>query len=409
MNTDSRIQELVKETEKVVDSHRQFHKVRFDDNSMDFAFQWVLGCIRNGGGEVGEIFQTASGIEDYNPDSWASEWPKMAEHIEQRAKDSEKNGHTLSASELYLRASCYYRAALTSMLPKNQEFMSVDKKYIECLSKAGGLSDYNFEMINVPFEKTVLPGCFIKAKNTDEKQKTILVIGGGETFFIDLYLHIAPSAVKRGYNFVTVDIPGQGVLPEEGCCFRPDSEKPIGAVIDYLLKRPEVDAEKLAVYGISLGGYFVPRAAIHDKRIKACISNCSITNFGKYMSEMAIRNKTADASGIKMSPFNIRMTQIVAWRFGLDINDLSGIIAKAQDYSYDASKINCPALNISSWGEYLNPTVKSMCDEFIMLAPNPKNKMVVTSFEDGANTHCLGENTGLMSVILFDWLDEIFC
>ena len=34
--------------------------------------------------------------------------------------------------------------------------------------------------------------------------------------------------------------------------------------------------------------------------------------------------------------------------------------------------------------------------------------MIIASFEDGGGTHCLGENTGLLSALLFDWLDEVF-
>jgi len=45
MKSDERINKLPEETEQVIDPHRQFFKVRFDDNSMDFAFQWMLGAI----------------------------------------------------------------------------------------------------------------------------------------------------------------------------------------------------------------------------------------------------------------------------------------------------------------------------------------------------------------------------
>ena len=88
------------------------------------------------------------------------------------------------------------------------------------------------------------------------------MIGGGETFTEDLYYHIAPAAIRRGYNFMTVDMPGQGDLPFQGVYFRPDFETPMKAVVDYALSRPDVDPARLAAYGISAGGYIVPRAEI---------------------------------------------------------------------------------------------------------------------------------------------------
>ncbi|SHJ08183.1 alpha/beta hydrolase family protein [Lutispora thermophila] len=402
------IDKLIEDTTKVIDPHRQFYKVRFDDNSMDFAFQWALGCIRNGGGEIGEMFYTASRIEDYNPDSWAEEWPKMAHRVEIKAETSEEKGHKISAREFYMRASCYYRAALTSLLPQNEKYMKWYQKSIECISKAAALSEPEIELINIPFENTYLPGCFVKAANDRRKSKTILAIGGAETFFIDLYFQIGPSALKHGYNFITVDIPGQGILPTEAQFFRPDTEKPIGAILDYLHNRPEVDIDHIAAYGISGGGYYVPRASAYDKRIKACIANCAVTNIGKIMEEMAIKNQDSAKSGIEMSPFNIRMFQIMAWRHGITTGNISDLLTKTRDFTFDPSFITCPVLNICSNGEYLNPVVKAMEDDFMQSVPNSNKKMVVALFEDGGGAHCIGENTGLLSSLVFDWLDEIF-
>lgn len=408
MELSERINKLLKETEQAVDPHRQFYKVRFDDNSMDFAFQWMLGAIRNGGGEIGEMFYTAAQIEDHNPDSWASEWPKIAERVEKRAEAAEVGNHLVSAREFYLKAACYYRAALTSLLPQKPEFIKLYEKSIACFSKAATMFKPQIEMIRIPFENTYLPGCYIKAEESEKKSKTIIAIGGAETFFIDLYFHIAPSALKRGYNFITVDIPGQGILPIEGQFYRPDTEKPIGAIIDFIGSRPEVDLNRIAAYGISGGGYYVPRASTYDKRIKACISNCAVTNIGKIMGEMAIQNQKAVNSGIQMSAFNIRMFQIMAWRHGVSIEDFPGLLSKTREFEFDPSLISCPVLNICSNGEYLNPASRAMEDYYMQALPNSNKKMIVALFEDGGGTHCLGENTGLLSALIFDWLDEVF-
>lgn len=408
MDKNERINKLLEETGKVVDPHRQFYKVRFDDNSMDFAFQWMLGAIRNGGGDIGEIFYTAAQIEDFNPDSWVSEWPKIAERVEKRAEAAESGGHLVSAREFYQKAACYYRAALTALLPQKSEFLELYEKSLACFAKAGAMFEPQFEMVMIPFENTYLPGCYIRASKSQSKMKTIIAIGGAETFFIDLYFHIAPSALKRGYNFITVDIPGQGILPHKGQFFRPDTEKPIGAIIDFILNKPEVDQDRIAVYGISGGGYYVPRASAYDKRIKACISNCAVTDIGEIMGEMAIQNQKAASAGVKMSPFNIRMFQIMAWRHGVSMDNITGLLEKTRDFVFDPSLITCPALNICSNGEYLNPASRAMEDYYIKALPNPNKKMIIAPFEDGGGTHCLGENTGLLSALLFDWLDEIF-
>ena len=53
----------------------------------------------------------------------------------------------------------------------------------------------------------------------------------------------------------------------------PDSERFAKAVIDYLVTRPDVDPNRIGIYGVSMGGYGAPRSASGDKRIKACAAS----------------------------------------------------------------------------------------------------------------------------------------
>lgn len=380
----------MKQNEKQLDSHRQFYKIHFDDYGMDFAFQWLLGSSRHGGCEIGEAFYTAAQITD--PNSWSEEWVKTAERVEIKAKKAESAGHKVSAREFYLRAANYYRMAMMSMSPLGSRITTTEKAR-SCMKKASQLFDPVIESISIPFENRELPGYFIKANKDGRKSKTLIAVGGGETYAEDMYFHIAPSALIRGYNFLTVDIPGQGHTPSQGLYFRPDTEVPIKAIVDYALCRPEVDPEYIAAYGISAGGYFVPRAAAHDHRIKACIANYGITDFRKILAAMA---------------FNYRMVETVVWRWNTSTDNWKTLIDRNEDYIFNPKDIICPVLLIISAGEYKNPVVKAMQHEFIEALPNSNKKMIVGSFEEGAGTHCYGENTGLVSSLLFDWLDEIF-
>src|SRR5690606_32588527 len=83
--------------------------------------------------------------------------------------------------------------------------------------------------------------------------------------------------------------------------FRPDYEKPIGAMLDFALARPEVASERLALYGISFGGYFVTRAAEHDRRIKALIANSPIIDLFAYMRAFVSLKFVADPTPVSLS------------------------------------------------------------------------------------------------------------
>ena len=96
------------------------------------------------------------------------------------------------------------------------------KRVFSFLMLAFTLMEPPVESIEIPFEGTVLPGYFRKAATTNAPAKTLLLLGGAETFAEELFFYIGPQALARGYNLLTVDLPGQGLLPLEGLFFRPD-------------------------------------------------------------------------------------------------------------------------------------------------------------------------------------------
>ncbi len=374
---------------------------------MDFAFQWLLGSIPNGGGEVGEAFYVAGNIEDGDPASWQNEWEKMAQRKEARAKAALEKGHKITARECYLKASNYYRTALVSMLPDNPKFNGLGKKTRVCMKEAGKLFDPPMTYFEVPFEKTVLPGYFRPVKKDGKPRKTLLMIGGGETFIEDLVFYIEPQAHKRGYNFITVDLPGQGMLPAEGLFFRKDTETQMKAILDVILKFPEVDPAKLAVYGISNGGYFVPRAATVEKRIKAVIVSSAVVDNYRMFQEMPFAKDTQEQID-QWPAFKKAVTSAVTWRWGLDPKDIKGQVEATKGFQFDPAKVTCPVLNIIGAGEYVNEETERQQKEFMDKVGTKNKTLVITPEDEGASSHCIGENRTLMAEVVFDWLDDLF-
>lgn len=397
----------VEEQKETYDAHRSYVKLHFDDEEMDFAFQWVLGSISNGGCELGEAFYTASCIKDGDPKSWQEEWEKMAQRVEARAKTSLAAGHKVSARQSFQRASNYYRTAMVSMLPDNPKFKGLAKKTRSCLKEAAKLFDPPMEYIEIPFENTVLPGYFMKVDNSGKKRKTLLMIGGGETFCEDNFFYIAPQAIKRGYNFLTVDLPGQGMLPMEGHFFRADTEVPMKVVMDYAYSRPEIDREKLAVFGISNGGYFVPRAAMYDKRIKEVVVSAAVVDNYRMFLNMPFAKDTQEEID-NWPPFKLYTTSAVAWRWGCDRLDVKCQLEKTKDFQFDPSKVTGPFLDLIGEGEYENEETQRQQKECMDALPNPNKKLIITPTNEGASSHCISENRSLMSQLVFDWLDEIY-
>jgi hypothetical protein len=87
------------------------------------------------------------------------------------------------------------------------------------------------------------------------------------------------GATARGYDCLTFDGPGQGyALWKQKLYFRPDWEKVITSVVDFALSRTDVDPKRVAIQGISQGGYWVPRAVAFEKRIAAAIADPGVVD-----------------------------------------------------------------------------------------------------------------------------------
>jgi hypothetical protein len=80
------------------------------------------------------------------------------------------------------------------------------------------------------------------------------------------------AANERGYHWMTFDGPGQqATLFLQHIPFRHDWEAVLSPVMDAMVARSDVDAERIAVIGVSQGGYWVPRALAFEHRLAAAV------------------------------------------------------------------------------------------------------------------------------------------
>lgn len=392
---------------EVFDAHRRYGKrFFFSTEDLDFGFTYFLGTLVHGGVELGEMLHIASRVNEKKLDTFVEEILALAGRVEARARQSLSRGHVISGREGLLRASNYARIANALVNPRHQLELWKDlcHRSRRIFREAAALFDPAIETLEIPFEGTVLPGYFLRPEKDSKRRKTLLMIGGGETFAEDQYFYVAPAAIRRGYNFMTVDLPGQGSLPLEGKFFRSDNEVPIRVVVDYALSRPDVDAERLAVYGISAGGYLVPRACAYEKRIRACIANSMLYDLDRIFRGCFLQFGELFK---KRDPLSWLMADLLAWRWG-GKNPLD-LIPLNRDFKFDPALISCPTLLLIGEGEYAGSKETQRQNQTCMgVIANPQVKLVIAPHDEGAGHHCLGENLSLMSQIVFDWLDEVF-
>src|SRR5271167_5077462 len=255
--------------------------VIFNDAQFNFQTLRLLGSAASGDAEAGEVLSTAYRIREGDFDSWTAEWLKTAQRVYEIAERSRERGHMVSAREAYFRASNYYRAAEFYLHgdPGDPRIIDLSRRARACFEQALDLTPLAVERVAIPYEGTTLPGYFYRADEAGARAPTLIVHTGYDGTQEELRAH-AMAATARGINCLTFEGPGQGaVIREQGLGFRPDWEAVITPVVDFLLGLPTVDPERIALLGISFGGYLAPRAAAFERRLAACIANGGVFDF----------------------------------------------------------------------------------------------------------------------------------
>ncbi|WP_052889362.1 alpha/beta hydrolase family protein [Thermogemmatispora carboxidivorans] len=380
---------------------------------VDFQYLRTLAYELYGAASVGEVLRAAHDIarKGGTRDVYIDTWAEQGRHNARRAQEALALGQHQTARTHFLRAYNYLRAA--EFFFDRRDRANFDAIYFESVAafdQAIALFEMPVEKIDIPFENGVsMPGYFFKAGKDDQPRATVILSGGGDGHGEETYfLGGVPEALARGLNVLLFHGPGQrGLLhrhPDQ--VMRVDAEIPFGAVVEYALSRRDVDHRRLALYGMSFGGYLAPRAAAHDARIKALIANAPIRNFYDLLSKQA---QEAEARG-EQAPvsdwaWEAMIDNYMLWNNGA--SSFPDFVAKAWAYTLEGleQKITCPTLVLSAEGE--GAEARAQAQQFYEALQCPKSFHAL-SIADGADGHCGLNNIALTSALVYDWVTGIF-
>ena len=137
------------------------------------------------------------------------------------------------------------------------------------------------ERVEIRYEQTTLPGYFFRAHDAEPGEPRPLVVMNNGSDGPTSHMGLAGGfgAADRGYHWLAFDGPGQqAALFEQRIPFRHDWEAVLTPVIDAMIARPDVVAEKVAVIGVSQAGYWVPRALAFEHRFAAAVADPGVVD-----------------------------------------------------------------------------------------------------------------------------------
>jgi dipeptidyl aminopeptidase/acylaminoacyl peptidase len=358
---------------------------------LSYQFRRALGETQEGGGAVSECFQAASRMKPGDFESWHVEWLHVAKRNDQRGDDAEKVGHIRTAMNCWLRAADYYRSAEFWLLADDPRrlatFDKCERASHKWLKYLGG------EVVEIPYEKGVsMPAYLIKPKGQG-KFPVLISFGGLDSFKDELWFMTGRGAVQRGIAVLMVDGPGQGgTLRRHKLASRHDYEVPVGRCIDWLEKRADVDAKRIAVSGSSMGGYYSARAGSKEHRLAACISHGAIWDV-----EQRFRDRGEDHA----------LANHMKWVLGG--KSMAEAIEKAKPFKLEGvlDSMRCPYLVLHGGHDVLGVENSKTVYEYAK-AKGVKVTLRLTTEEETGAEHCQHDNPTLGQELMIDWLADVF-
>ena len=202
-------------------------------------------------------------------DDWCGAWSKRAAVHEAMGREALANEKFLSAGEHLQRAGVYYHFGKFLFVHDLAQMKAAHMKAVECRKLALPHLRPPGERVEMPYQGKWLAG--ILRKPVGVERPPVLVFACGLDSCKEETDAYEQPFLARGIATLVFDGPGQGE-GEYDFAIRGDYEVAAKAVLDYVESRGDLNKHRIAMAGISLGGYYAPRAAAFDQRIKACIA-----------------------------------------------------------------------------------------------------------------------------------------
>lgn len=339
------------------------------------------------GGQLGDVALIQEKLQAKLGDdaAWHEQWAWLAGVLEKRAKSGSRH----SAAENYFLSSLYHTISEHFIPPAAPERLASYREVLRTFDLGREASSHPVERVQVRFEGTTLPAYFVPAA---ARGPAAIFICGLDTTKELWFLRARLQFAARGISALFIDTPGIGeALRLQKLVTRHDYEKPVGAAIEWLEKRKEVDAARIGIVGSSLGGYYVARAAAFEPRVKAAVA------WGAIYDYYAVWQRRLAGQGSVAAP----KFQLM---FITGTDTMHAAVEKVKDFRVAdfAARIRCPFL-VMHGAEDQQVLMEDARAMYAAIGSADK-EMVVFTGENGGAAHTQFDNHLPALHVCADWI-----
>ena len=198
------------------------------------------------------------------------EFARVGKRREEIAKKAEAEGRTVTARENYFMAALFYVNAQWAIFEDDNEVkIRLAENQNACYDKYIEFADHKIERVELPFEGKSIPALLHLPASSTPPYPCVVSIPGMDSVKEDMPLY-GDALLERKMAILRLDGPGQGESNMRKIRVTEKNYEEAGhSAVDYLCSRKDVDKNRIALQGVSMGTYWGIRVAAAEARFKA--------------------------------------------------------------------------------------------------------------------------------------------
>jgi dienelactone hydrolase len=371
----------------------------------NYVWNLSVGLAIEMGARIGEIEEMCAPLQEAakSPDAAGTKafretWARMADKLCSLAEEDEARGRLLSAGEKYKRASSYLLTCERLQAHNAPGRIELYRRELDLFARGTALAKENCERVEIAYEGKHLSALYVRAEGVQGRAPVLVQLNGLDSTKEMKYLVGLPAwLAKRGVSSLVVDQPGTGeALRLHGMTARFDTEHWASKLVDWLETRDDVDPKRIGCEGVSLGGYYCPRAVAFEPRFA-----CGVA-FGANHDWRDVQKRRLEKEGNFPVP---HYWEHVCWVWGA--KDIEEFMRIAENVHLDGvvARIKVPFLVTHGEKDSQIP-LKWAHRTYEQLVNSPKRELKIFTEREGGVQHASFDNAMNAGQYIADWVAE---
>ena len=370
----------------------------------NYIWNLSVAIAMESGAQLGEIIDmcqpirdaAASGADAGTP-AFLKQWAGMGDKLLSLADEDEAKGRAFSASNKLERASLYLITAERMQGHGARGREVTYARALDAFDRSTALGKINRKRVEIPLEHGTLPALFTRASGEGRKPVVVFCNGLDSCKELLYWTRLPQELARRGISTLCVDQPGSGeALRLQNLPVDAHSENWASKAVDWLEQQPEVDARRIGMTGISLGGHFAPRAVAYEPRF------ASGAVWGANHNWREVQDKRMSREGENPVP---HYWAHVHWAFGASGQEDFLQKSEAMNLNGHMDRIKVPFL-VTHGAQDRQISVAYADDLYEQLIHSPRREKVIFTSREGGVEHVGADNMAYGRDLISDWFAE---